>query len=43
VRTVVLHTDHIAGTPWQDWKDRPVTGLGVRRAVAGPLVVYRLA
>ena len=43
VRTVVLHTDHVANTPWAQWWRRPVTGLGLERSVVGTLVIYRLA
>lgn len=41
VRTVVLHADRAAGTPWASWRRRPV-GEGVRRTVRGPLVIYDL-
>jgi hypothetical protein len=42
LRTVVLHADRLAGTPWAAWRSRPVAGLGVRRRVDGNLVVYAL-
>jgi hypothetical protein len=42
VQSVVLHRDHAAGTPWQAWAQRPTAGLGVRRTVAGAVVVYHL-
>ena len=42
LRTVVLHADRLAGTPWQDWRARPVAALGITRRVAGNLVVYDL-
>jgi hypothetical protein len=42
VQSVVLHRDHAAGTPWQAWAQRRAAGLGVRRTVAGDVVVYRL-
>jgi hypothetical protein len=42
VQAVVLHTDRTAGTPWAAWQQRPTRGLGVRRAVGGGVVVFRL-
>lgn len=42
LRTVILHTDRLRGTPWQDWRQRPVDGLGVTREVLAGLVVYFL-
>lgn len=42
VRTVVLHADRAAGTPWAAWPARSPAGSGVRRERRGPLVVYRL-
>jgi hypothetical protein len=39
---VVLHADRLAGTPWADWRAKPVAGLGVTRTVRGNLVVYDL-
>jgi hypothetical protein len=42
LRSVVLHTDRLAGTPWQDWRSRPVAALGITRRVLGRLVVYDL-
>ncbi len=42
VRSVVIHTDAVAGSPWAGWAARPVDGLGVRRDRRGPLVIYRL-
>jgi hypothetical protein len=42
LRTVVLHADRLAGTPWADWRARPVAALGITRAVRGRLVVYDL-
>jgi len=42
LRTVVLHADRLAGTPWQDWRARPVAPLGITRRVDGNLVVYDL-
>ena len=40
VRSVVLHTRHLDGTRWEDWRSRPTAGLGIRRMVLGELVVY---
>jgi hypothetical protein len=40
VRSVVLHLRRIDGTPWEDWEQRPVAGLGVTREVRDGLVVY---
>jgi hypothetical protein len=42
LRSVVLHTDRLAGTPWEDWRSRPVAALGITRRVLGRLVVYDL-
>ena len=42
LRTVVLHADRLAGTPWADWRARPVVALGITRTVRGRLVVYDL-
>ena len=42
VRTVVLHRTVTDGTLWEDWRERPVVGLGITRVVDGPLVVYEL-
>lgn len=42
VQTVVLHRDRTAGTPWAQWRRRPLRGLGIHRAVRGRVVVYRL-
>lgn len=41
-RTVVLHTDRAAGTPWAGAAQRPVDGLGVTVRQIGSLVVYDL-
>jgi len=43
VRTVVLHTDRLAGTPWAVWRERSLDGLGVKRRLAGRLVVYEIS
>jgi hypothetical protein len=40
VRTVVLHADRLEGTPWEQWRERPVAGLGIARHIRGRLVVY---
>jgi hypothetical protein len=42
VRTVVLLRNRVAGTPWQDTIDLPVSGLGIRREEFGDTVVYHL-
>jgi len=39
VRTVVLHADRLQGTPWEQWRDRSVAGLGIARHISGRLVV----
>ncbi|GAC1441801.1 MAG: hypothetical protein NVSMB55_10540 [Mycobacteriales bacterium] len=41
-RTVVLHTDRAAGTPWADAASRPLDGLGVTSRRVGSLVIYDL-
>jgi hypothetical protein len=41
-RTVVVHRDRLAGTPWQGAADRPVDGLGITRTDDGDVVVYDL-
>ena len=42
LRSVVLHADRLRGTPWADWRSRPVAALGITRRVLGRLVVYDL-
>ena len=42
VRTVVLHRDLAAGTPWRDAARRSVRGLPLQREEKTALVVYRL-
>ena len=42
VRSVVLHPGPARRSPWRAWRRRDVAGLGVRRTVAGGVVVYRL-
>jgi hypothetical protein len=42
VRSVVLHTNRVAGTPWQRAANSPVSGLPVTRSRRGDLVVYEL-
>ena len=42
VRSVVLHTDRVAGTPWERAADRPVAGLPLARSRSGELVIYEL-
>lgn len=41
-RTVVLHRDRIAGTPWEPAVSRPVDGLGISRREVGTLIVFDL-
>jgi hypothetical protein len=43
VRTVVLHLDRIAGTPWQDAPDRTITGLPVTERRSGSVIIYTIA
>jgi hypothetical protein len=42
VRSVVLHTDRVKGTPWQGAARRPVGGLPLTRSRLGDLVVYEI-
>jgi hypothetical protein len=42
VRTVVLHPELAAGTPWQEASRRPTLGLGIARKVTGDVVLYHL-
>jgi hypothetical protein len=42
VRSVVLHRERLAGSPWAAWRSRPVRGLGLTRTVTPRLVTYRL-
>jgi len=42
VRSVILHRDLAAGTPWQDAAERPTAGLPLDRQDVGQLVIYRL-
>jgi hypothetical protein len=42
VRTVVLHPELAAGTPWQDASRRPIRGLGIAMTVTDGLVLYDL-
>jgi hypothetical protein len=41
-RTVLLHTDRAAGTPWADAAQRPTDGLGISVRRIGNVVVYDL-
>jgi hypothetical protein len=41
-RTVVLHTDRVAGTPWADTANRPTDGLGITSRQVGSVIVYDL-
>lgn len=42
VRTVVLHTDRAANTPWEFTEARPTAGLPLEITADGDLVIYRL-
>lgn len=42
VRTVVLHRDRLAGTPWADWERRPWRALGVSRELRDGVVLFRI-
>jgi hypothetical protein len=43
VRTVILHTDRVAGTPWAGAAAKPVAGLPLRRREGpGGLVIYEI-
>jgi hypothetical protein len=42
VRSVVLHPDLAANTPWAGAVRRPVEGLGIERRVAGDVVIFDL-
>jgi hypothetical protein len=42
LRSVVVHRDRIAGTPWESAADRPVEGLGIGRRDYGDVVVFDL-
>lgn len=39
-RTVVVHRDRVAGTPWDGAADRPIDGLGIRRHQDGATVIF---
>jgi hypothetical protein len=41
-RSVLLHTDRAAGTPWADAAGRPLDGLGISSRQIGSVVVYDL-
>ena len=42
VRSVVLHTNRVKGTPWQDAARRPIARLPLTRGRRGELVIYEL-
>lgn len=42
VRSVVLHLDRVAGTPWQDAAARSIDGLPLTRRDEGSIVIYEL-
>ncbi len=42
VRTVLLHVNRAAGTPWRDAAGRPIDSLGVTRRRTGGVIVYEI-
>jgi hypothetical protein len=42
VRSVILHTNRVDGTPWRGAARRPIAGLPVTRRRRGELVVYEI-
>lgn len=42
VRSVALHTQRVAGTPWEGAAERPVGGLPLTRTRDGDVVVYEI-
>lgn len=42
VRSVVLHTRRLEGTPWKSAPRRPVAGLGLTRERRGEVIVYEI-
>jgi hypothetical protein len=42
VRSVILHTNRVHGTPWRGAARRPIAGLPVTRRRVGVLVVYEI-
>ena len=42
VRSVLLHPDRAAGTPWENAARRPIAGLPVDREVVDGVIVFRL-
>jgi hypothetical protein len=42
VRNIVLHPDLVAGTTWERWAERPLSGLPLRERPANGFVVFRL-
>lgn len=42
VRTVIVHRDRAAGSPWAAWARRPVRGLALTREVRRDIVRYHL-
>jgi len=43
VRSVLLDTTRVGGTPWQDAAARPVDGLGIGRREVGSTVLFDLS
>jgi hypothetical protein len=39
---VVLHTNRVKGTPWENAARKPVAGLPVTKSRRGELVVYEI-
>ncbi|MDO8214092.1 hypothetical protein [Conexibacter sp. CPCC 206217] len=42
VRTVVLHRDRLAGSPWAAWAQRPWRTLGISRELRDGVVLFRV-
>jgi hypothetical protein len=42
VRSVVLHTNRVHGTPWRGAARRPIARVPLSRTRQGPLVIYEL-
>ncbi len=42
VRTVVLHRDRLAGTPWEGWERRAYRSLGLSRELRDGVVLFRV-
>jgi hypothetical protein len=42
IRSVVLHTRRVEGTPWEGAAERPIAGLPVTRERIGDVIVYEI-